>query len=256
VVLSYWIPRLNRHDIKGWGFLAILVMLATFSIIQTQVRAAYIAYAILSLLFILFYTKGWLKLVSLITISAAFLLMSVYSVSVNSRMSLAYTSLKNYLALENHADPKNTAVNTSVGTRLEMWRAAPLVLREHPLVGVGNGNYNVTVKEFAKQGLIHPAVTHHSHPHNVFVGATIDKGLIGLVSVLLVFFFPLYVYIKTYPAARASAITGILYVVTIFAYSMNETATFEKSNFLATNLVFGLVIFRNHVKNLKQVSAG
>ncbi|MGD9385839.1 MAG: hypothetical protein PVF28_04735, partial [Thioalkalispiraceae bacterium] len=83
------------------------------------------------------------------------------------------------------------------------------------------------------------------------IGAVIDKGLLGLAATLFVCFFPLYVYLKTYRINKYAALTGILYVITMWILSMNETAPFEKSNFLATYLIYSLVIFQNHMHALK-----
>jgi O-antigen ligase len=201
------------------------------------------------------YLKGWLKIATLIVFFVFLLVVSIYSQPINSRMTSAISELQDYLALDDHADPENYAGGTSVGIRLEMLRVAPLVLIDHTLLGVGNGNYQKTVKQYAEQRMLHPEITHHTHPHNVFVGAAVDKGLLGLIATLLVFFFPLYVYFKTYKLSKYSALSGILYVTTMFIFSMNETAPFEKSNFLATYLVFSLIIFQNHMRHIKSPDA-
>jgi len=251
VVLSYWIPQLSRNNLKLWFYLIILIVLATFSIVATEVRAAYIGYVGLSILFVVFYIRGWLRIASIIILVGFITIISFSSESINSRMTAAINELNNYIAMPDHTDPDNNAAGSSVGVRIEMWRAAPLFLRDYPFFGAGNGNYQKTVAIYVKQRKLHPAAKVFSHPHNVFVGATVDKGIFGLTATLLVFFFPLYVYIKTYRASPYSALTGIIYVTVMFVFSMNETAPFDKSNFVATYLVYALVIFQYHMQKIK-----
>jgi O-antigen ligase len=251
VVLSYFIPKLRKDTPYLWSGLIGLVLIATFSIIAAEVRAAYIGYVILSLLFVSVYIRGWKKLATLIILLTSLSVMSIYSSAINSRMTIAYDELTNYLSMQDHTDPKNNAAGSSVGVRLEMWRSTPLFIKDNPLFGVGNGNYQKSVVKYIKQGKVHPAAGQFYHPHNVFIGAVIDKGLLGLAATLFVCFFPLYVYLKTYRINKYAALTGILYVITMWILSMNETAPFEKSNFLATYLIYSLVIFQNHMHALK-----
>ena len=253
LVVSYYIPRLNKNDKLSWILLVGLIGIATFSIITTTVRAAYIGYMLLAPLLLFMYTKGRFRVVALISLLIAMMVISVNSQSVKSRMSVAINGLINYIETDNLADPNSRAAASSVGTRLEMWRASPLFVKDHPLLGVGNGNYQVTMKGYVEQGLIHPSAALHSHPHNVFVNAAMNRGLLGLLLTCLVFFWPLYVYIFTYRQNINSARLGILFVTIIFVISMSEAAPFNKSNFIATYLILSLVIFQYHMNEVKKL---
>ena len=251
VVLSYWIPKIDRRNIKSWSFLVIVIAIATFSIITTEVRAAYIGYALLSILFVIFYIKGFKKHITLLLLVICLSFLGLSSASIKSRMGVAINDLTNYLSLDASEKTSSDVELDSVSVRLELWRASPYFISDNPLFGNGNGNFNNGIRNYVSNGLINPYAVHYAHPHNVFVGAVIDKGLFGLTATLLVFFFPLYIYIKTFRESKFSAITGIFYVTVMFVFSMNETAPFEKSNFVATYLVYSLVIFQHHMQFLK-----
>ncbi len=251
LVMSYFVPRLTKHDKIKWGLLAVLVIIATFSIVSTQVRSAYIGYLLVSLFFVVLFTKGWLRVVILSVLVITLIIISIYSESVNSRMSKAINEVVEYIETS-RLDPANKAAASSAGARLEMWRASSLFIKDYPLLGVGNGNYQSIMKGYADQGLVHVHISKHGHPHNVFVNGLMTKGLLGLLCTCLVFFFPLAIYIKTFRFNEFIAKVGILYVTVMFLISMSEAAPFNKSNFVATYLILSLVIFQNHMQAIKK----
>lgn len=254
IALSYFIPMLNREKKGLWGLLIILTLIATFSIISSEVRAAYIGYLVLAILFIIFYVHGWKRFMVLAMLLSTLFTVSIFSDSINRRMSIAYQDLVVYLGMDNHADVNNNIEFGSVSVRLELWRSTPYYLKDHPVVGVGNGNFNKTIKNYIKDGVINPVAINYDHLHNVFFNAAVNKGILGLLVTCLVFFLPLYVYLKTYRVNRNSATTGILYTAVMFLISMNEAAPFNKSNFVATYLILTMVIFHNHMQEVKIAS--
>ena len=101
---------------------------------------------------------------------------------------------------------------------------------------------------------LNPVVNRHSHAHNVFVNVLIVKGLLGLAVACLVLFYPLYIYIRSYKQSSHSAAIGIIFTMIIILYSINETAPFVKSNFVATYLLISVVIFQNHIRRIKELN--
>ena len=252
ISLSYFIPKLSLANKRLILFLVTLIALASFSIIATQVRAAYIGYAVLAVMFIGIYIKGWKKIAAFMLILVAIVAMYHNSDSIKSRMDVAYKELTNYTSLEETNRTQKHVVLGSVGTRLEMWRASYYFLQDYPILGVGNGNYNRKVRIYIEQDKVNPALADHDHLHNVFVNATVNKGLLGLVVTTALFFFPLFIYLKYYKVNPASANTGILYTAIMFLVSMNESAPFYKSNFVATYLILSIVIFLNHMQAVRK----
>lgn len=252
ISLGYLFGRAGKKDWRIWLLILAVIVAAGFSIATTHARVAYIGVlAVVALIAGLFSSRWW-KVVSVVLILGITLAMAFMAPQVKSRMMLAYQELTAYLALSTRDARISATINTSVGTRLEMWRIAPLVLRDYPLFGVGNGNYNEAMQVYVDNKELNRAVIDHSHAHNVFVNVLIVKGLLGLIITCLVMFYPLYVYIKTYKSSPATASIGILFITLIFLISMNETAPFVKSNFVATYLLLSLVIFYGHMRQLKR----
>lgn len=252
VVLSYFIPLLSRKSVISWFAIIVLILLATFSIISTEARVAYIGFLFIMIMFVLMYTKGKIRALVVLVAFSLITTVVINSKSIKYRMSTAYDEIVSYINIENNNYPVSKAAATSSGVRLEMWRASYLFIKDYPLFGVGNGNYQKIMKIYVEKKLIHPEAANHGHPHNVFVNALMSKGLFGLACTCLVLFFPLFVYIKTFNKNKKSAKTGILYTSTIFIISLSIVAPFSKSNFVATCLILSLVIFQNHVRKIKQ----
>ncbi len=76
----------------------------------------------------------------------------------------------------------NTAQNES---RIKIWKLAIKVIKDHPLIGVGNGNYYSVYPEYIKR---YPELvdTYDSvqvyHPHNIFLKVQCELGFAGLLS--------------------------------------------------------------------------
>lgn len=70
---------------------------------------------------------------------------------------------------------------TRTNTRLEIWRKTPAMIADHPLLGVGAGNYeNVS----ARYGLLDVGALRYDHAHNVFLTIGAELGLLGLALFL------------------------------------------------------------------------
>jgi len=73
-------------------------------------------------------------------------------------------------------------VETSVGYRLVYWEGALRMLKDHPLLGVGTGDYKIEMARLQKMHLIPntPANPESPHPHNSYLAYLAGLGLIGL----------------------------------------------------------------------------
>lgn len=237
----------SRYLIVAIGIISCLM------IILTSARVAYLGLIVVGVMLVIFFAKKRQKSIYLLVMFGTFLLVGYTTPQVKNRISQAYDQFSQYAKLsKNERNTTGHLENSSVGIRLEMWRSAPLILRDSPIFGVGNGNYNKVMEKYVLEKELNPVVNEHSHAHNVFVNVLVLKGTIGLIITILVMFFPLYVYIVTYRYARDSAKVGILFVTVMVIISMNETAPFVKSNFVATYLLISIILFQYNMMKYKQ----
>ncbi|MGA7303484.1 MAG: O-antigen ligase family protein, partial [Rhodothermales bacterium] len=79
--------------------------------------------------------------------------------------------------------------DTSVGARLEMWRAAWQLFVRHPLLGVGTGGFRHAISRLTSDGEIAPVVARFDHPHNEYLAQLSSRGLVGFGTLVVLFWF-------------------------------------------------------------------
>jgi len=75
--------------------------------------------------------------------------------------------------------------NTSVGQRLQFWKNSWLIIREHPLLGVGTGGFTAAYCRINTRQS--PGCVATDNPHNQYVLVAAMLGIPGIVSLLLIF---------------------------------------------------------------------
>jgi O-Antigen ligase len=69
--------------------------------------------------------------------------------------------------------------------RIRTWEATLAMIRDHPLVGVGIGNYRKVLDQYRERY----GSGSHSHAHNTLLQVTAENGLIGLAAYLSIWYF-------------------------------------------------------------------
>lgn len=89
--------------------------------------------------------------------------------------------------------------DSSITTRLQMWRTSLRLIRENPLLGIGAGNFNPTALRYVEEVLEeNPWSSHHLHPHNLYLQIPLEQGIISLVIFLILVVKSYYIALKNY----------------------------------------------------------
>lgn len=108
-------------------------------------------------------------------------------------------------------DRGGPSTESSMGTRVVLWKTAIKGISERPLLGFGKGNFTKYVKDNVTVPLSSTA-----HAHNSYLHYTFNNGLVGLVF-LLGFLVSLFRYIyrrsKEYPPAKAALFVFIVFLL-------------------------------------------
>ncbi len=80
----------------------------------------------------------------------------------------------------------------SVMQRIEFWRAAKGIIREHPFIGVGTGDMPAAYKSQYEKMKTALTPIWRLRAHNQFLAIAVAFGLIGLIFFLFALFFPLF----------------------------------------------------------------
>lgn len=233
---------------KYYWVIPIYIAMGLFIIIFSQARLGHLTImgGTVILLFIL--TKnikiklGGIALIILIAVSA-------YQVDdVKHRVRLAVNDINKYFNPTNNVNKKAAS---SLGVRLEVWRSAQYVFNEHPLVGIGHGNYPNFIKKYIDKGLVGYAAINMGQAHNTFVEALITKGSIGLTLLLMIFYYPVYLAWKNRQKSYTSFVAIITFTSAITLISVGESMLINKNNGVSYLLYFSAVLFSSMVRKQK-----
>lgn len=146
---------------------------------------------------------------------------------VRQRSDLAEKEVQAYL---NKRDAGSAA--TSVGQRLEMWRAGLTMVPGHLLLGVGKQGYMARKQALIDAGQANPAIAQHTHLHNDYLDALVKRGIPGLLATLAVLLVPLWLFsrhLNAAPAARPYALGGVLVCASYLVFGLTQ-AFFTHNN--------------------------
>ncbi|VVE30213.1 O-antigen ligase [Pandoraea pneumonica] len=130
--------------------------------------------------------------------------------------------------------------DTSVGIRLELWKAAVKLIREHPLTGLGAHGYRDAMPTMAASGDLTPVAADYGkgEVHNQILAYFTDYGLLGLLAILGVYVGPAYFFIRVgaiqterreQRAALMGLITALSFAVfglTVETFNLKVTVAF------------------------------
>ncbi len=130
--------------------------------------------------------------------------------------------------MESHfGEYRYAALETPVGQRLEMWRAASQLFAKAPLFGVGSGSFEAETRELVAAGRAAPETADYDHPHSDYFDALSARGLVGLIALLLMLGLPAWLYFRGIdsrdPHRMGAALGGLLVVAGFAIFGLTET---------------------------------
>jgi O-antigen ligase len=85
---------------------------------------------------------------------------------------------------------------TNVGTRLELWKGAAMLIREHPVLGMSFDACRVRLAEYAQAGRLDPMVLELPHLHNDGLQALATGGVVGFLIWAATLYAPLRFFLR------------------------------------------------------------
>lgn len=89
----------------------------------------------------------------------------------------------------------DAAPSTSLGARLQLWRASIRMFEAHPLLGVGKGHLKSHLQTMADAGAISPLVV-NQRAHSEFFSTIAELGAVGVVCLALLYLGPLVYFLR------------------------------------------------------------
>ena len=144
---------------------------------------------------------------------------------------------------------RKDVVWTNVGTRLELWKGALMLIGERPLLGRDFNAGRARLAEYASEGKLNPMVLELPHLHNDGLQAMATGGVLGFAFWSATLLAPLAFFLRRLGRdARAphfaAALGGVLVVLGYIGFGLTEVIFWSmKGSLFYALMVFMLVGF-------------
>lgn len=172
----------------GWKITASASIIGILgSALLSQTRASWIAATIMiivSLVLVLIYSREIRKkwLIGTVTGFAVALLLGLFLVATDQQGEFA-ASIKDRASNMFTSDPNATSSAAgNVSERLKIWSKTMEVIKDNPIMGVGQGNWKITVAKYGSEGLAWEKGNYiPDSSHNDYLQVTAESGIVGAI---------------------------------------------------------------------------
>jgi O-antigen ligase len=223
----------------GWAALGALAGLA--GSIMTGTRGGWVALALAVLVFMRYSRAIGGRRIRTLLLAGFALVAATWFVpasGVRERISQGEADITTYFA--------GGSAFSNVGIRLELWKAAALLIAERPLLGADVVTAKAGVDRYVGAGRIDPVVLPMPHFHNDALQALVTGGVVGLLAWLSILAAPLLFFARALRAREAPdrqqlalALAGMLVVVSYFSFGLTEVIFWSVKG----SLFYALMIF-------------
>ncbi len=184
----------------SFGYLMVMGLLS-FALVLNATRGAWIA-TVLALVPIIVRSKFkfWLLGVVFLVVALLFSLPQVRTRTLNDIQAVLNYSY-------------GSSVETSMGTKLDMWLASFELFKQSPVFGVGANRWQQSMNVMIENKQASEILRRFNQPHNMFVYMLTTTGAVGMVVFALLVTFPYY-FLKRYGQQR-SLFSDLLLVLII-----------------------------------------
>ncbi|PSW88443.1 hypothetical protein C0W92_17265 [Photobacterium angustum] len=230
-----FILLLTSKMIKGKIILSLTLVISIMSLAITETRGALVALlpTLISIYFYYAYQRKTLKKSIVISlISTTLIFATVYPV-IKERIIGTYQEIT-------QIDDGNT--DTSIGLRLNFWKAGINLIEQSPFFGYGH-NYYSQLNQLAKEKVIIQAAANYKPPHfhNQFIDIAVKCGLLGLTFLLVLLFTPIY-FVRNKYSLNALCIYSFISILILSG--LTDVPFFHKQIFIIYFLCVGIFLSR------------
>ena len=117
---------------------------------------------------------------------------------------------------------------SSLGVRLEMWRAGWQLITLRPGLGWGEGRLEAQRDLWVEEGRFHQGISRYDQLHSDLVDTFARRGVPGLLSLMALYGVPLWLFGRHWrrsgdEQARALALCGVLVVVGFVGFGLSQS---------------------------------
>ncbi|HET6399784.1 MAG TPA: O-antigen ligase family protein [Candidatus Kapabacteria bacterium] len=225
-------------DTKRWSTFGLVAFtMSVFVLLVAQTRAVWLACAIgLCVAAVAFALSGaprtlwepYAKRIQSAGILAAACLIAIFVFNVAPR-----TGPRAKTAAEKAGTLLNYQGDTSANMRLTVWKKSLAMFRDHPVLGVGAGNWKVALPGYGLAGFpsfVQDGSQQWTETHNDYLAAFSETGIGGGLAYLALFVAALYLAIRSLRQARNphDRILAILMIAMVCGFAIISFFDFPK----------------------------
>lgn len=168
----------GRHHGPARSGLMVLALLMAFDMFITEGRTGQVAFfVLLSLLLFQLFRKNVVPAILLVLLGIPVIFMAGYNLSptFHNRVKTAELEIAQF-----HENP-----NTSIGLRILFWKNSWQIIKKHPFLGVGTGDFQASYAGVNSE--YSPKMVVTNNPHNQYIFVLCQFGIVGLVSLMAIF---------------------------------------------------------------------
>ncbi|OIR19169.1 O-antigen ligase [mine drainage metagenome] len=225
-----WIEK-DRFAVK---LLKVLGLIAGLTVsVLSSARGGWIAIPVFIAVYIYIRTKGnFFKKVALATslFGVIGLLGYLLVEPIHQRLWMIYSDLTVFSSGD---------IDTSIGVRLQLWKAAVHLIAESPFFGVGADGFGQAMDALSASGFITPVAAGmgKAEVHNEILAQTVRFGFLGFISIMAIYFVPFLLFLRAAKSGthqqNGAAMMGmcvtlgfLVFGLTVETFDLKMTAAF------------------------------
>ena len=187
IVLHQIFLNKNLEGFMFFGHVVFAISMIVNMFITSGRAGQVMFFAMLAILIFQFFNKEKIKslFAVLIIIPSIFFLAYQTNDSFKNRVNITIENSTNYSKLNDDCSI-GCAKTSSVGQRITFALHSWEIIKRHPILGVGTGDFP---SEFKKINIKTPNNPNATNPHNMYLLVMTQLGIIGLISFLSIFYF-------------------------------------------------------------------
>jgi len=198
----------------------------------------------------------------LVAILVAIPLIAYLTPAISDRLAEGVAEAQSYLSRTTRWTSGETA--TSIGIRLDMWRAGLDAFRSAPAFGLGFGGFNDFLHHRIEMGLSHSDLetTEFKHLHCEIITTAAKLGLMGLFALVILWVGGIWWFLrdvsKNTSDGKIFRVMGLLTFAAMIAYSMTDSMFGMTLHSMVYTMLLGISAggLRHAELNLKPGAAG
>lgn len=142
--------------------------------------------------------------------------------------------------ISSHRGQKEITSRDGLNVRLKAWQKTIPMVQEHPLLGVGVGNWKIVLPKYGVKGMrTEKGAYQYIRPHNDFVWVLAEIGIIGFIAYLTIFLLLIYYLLRIISKTKSSGdrLFSILLLFGLIGYMVVSSFSFPRER------IFHLVLF-------------